>query len=150
MLAILKFFDVWKDFKIYRDYLKIIKKESMNSPVWSRKNLRRDWFGRVYTVVNLPPEIIFSTDLPKESRPSFVMNEIKPINDYMKSLNLEEILTLGIEEIKETNSESYLVVYQYLFRELSWIWIFRFLAEVSLIIFIWAKWNWLISLFSGL
>lgn len=146
MLAIFKSFKVWKDISLYREYLQIVKNESLNSPIWSRKNLRRDWFGRIYTVINLPPEVIFSADLPKESRPSFVMNEIKPINEYMKTLNLEEILTLSYEEIKGTNSESYLVVYQYLFRELSWIWIFRFILEIigiSLVIF---NWNFLIGL----
>jgi hypothetical protein len=147
MLAIFKFIKVWKDVAIYRDYLKIIKKESLNSPVWSRKNLRKDWFGRIYTVVNLPPEVIFSADLPKESRPSFVMNEIKPINDYMKSLNLQEILTLSIEEVESTNAESYLVVYQYLFRELNWIWIFRFVIELIFITTLIIKWDWIISLF---
>ena len=146
-LAILKFFKVWKDIKIYRDYLKIVENESKNSPIWSRKNLRSDWFGRIYTVVNLPPEVIFSADLPKESRPSFVMNELKHINEYLKSLNLEEIVTLGIEPVKGTNDESYLVVYQYVFRELSWIWIFRFILEISLIIFAIVNRSYLINLF---
>jgi hypothetical protein len=148
MLALFNFFKVWKDIKIYRDYLKVIKKESLNSPIWSRKNLRKDWFGRVYTVINLPPEVIFSADLPKEARPSFVMSEIKPINDYMKSLNLEEIMALGVEEVPGTNSESYLVVYQYLFRELSWIWIFRFILEITLILVVWNKFEWIMGLFA--
>jgi hypothetical protein len=149
MLAIFKSSKVWKDISLYREYLRIVKNESLNSPVWSRKNLRRDWFGRIYTVINLPPEVIFSADLPKESRPSFVMNEIKPINEYMKVLNLEEILTLSCEEIKGTNSESYLVVYQYLFRELSWIWIFRFILETVGIFLIVFNWNFLIGFFTG-
>jgi hypothetical protein len=149
MLAIFKSSKVWKDISLYREYLRIVKNESLNSPVWSRKNLRRDWFGRIYTVINLPPEVIFSADLPKESRPSFVMNEIKPINEYMKVLNLEEILTLSCEEIKGTNSESYLVVYQYLFRELSWIWIFRFVLETIGIFLIAFNWNFLIGFFTG-
>jgi hypothetical protein len=145
MLAIFKSFKVWKDISLYQEYLRIVKNESLNSPIWSRKNLRKDWFGRIYTVINLPPEVIFSADLPKESRPSFVMNEIKPINEYMKTLNLEEILTLSYEEIKGTNSESYLVVYQYLFRELSWIWIFRFVLETIGIFLIAFNWNFLIG-----
>lgn len=148
MLAIFKFFKVWKDVKIYRDYLKVVRKESLDSPLWSRRKLRKDWFGRIYTVINLPPEVIFSADLPKEARPSFVMSEIKPINDYLKSLNLEEVMTLGIQEVEGTNSESYLVVYQYLFRELNWIWIIRFVLEISLFLFIWSKWDWIISLFN--
>lgn len=146
-LAILKLFSVLKDIKIYREYVKIIDKEAKDSPIWSRRKLRKDWFGRIYTVINLPPEVIFSNDLPKEARPSFVMSEIKPINDYLKSLNLEEILTLYMNPVKDTNDESYLVVYQYVFRELSWIWIFRFLIEVIAIILVVANWSWIISWF---
>lgn len=146
-LAILKFFKVYRDVKIYRDYLKIVDREAKDSPIWSRKGLRKDWFGRIYTVINLPPEVIYSMDLPKESRPSFVMNEIKPINEYLKSLNLEEIITIGLEPIEGTNEESYLVVYQYVFRELSWIWIFRFILEMSLIIAAIVNRNYIMGLF---
>lgn len=146
-LAILKFFKVYKDVKVYRDYLKIIKKEFNNSPIWTRKGLRIDWFGRIYTVVNLPPEVLFSADLPREARPSFVVNEIKPINEYFKSINIVELITLWIDPIKGTNEESYLVVYQYIFRELSWIWILRFVAEISLIIFVILNRSHIINLF---
>lgn len=146
-LAILKFLKVYRDVKVYRDYLKVIKKESNTSPIWTRKGMRIDWFGRIYTVVNLPPEVIFSVDLPKEARPSFVMNEIKPINDYLKTINIEELITLWIEPVKDTNDESYLVVYQYVFRELSWIWIFRFILEIALIAFAIANRSYIINLF---
>jgi|688.fasta_scaffold712979_2 hypothetical protein len=146
-LAILNFFKVYRDVKVYRDYLGVIKKEYSESPIWTRKGMRIDWFGRIYTVVNLPPEVIFSADLPKEARPSFVMNEIKPINDYLKTINVEEIITLWIEPIKGTNEESYLVVYQYVFRELSWMWIFRFILEIGLILFAIANRSYIINLF---
>jgi hypothetical protein len=94
----------------------------------------------------LPPEVLLSNDLPKEARPSFVLSEIKPINDYLKSLNLEELLTLWIDPVKGTNEESYLVVYQFVFREISWIWIFRFICELSIIGFILIKWSWISNL----
>jgi hypothetical protein len=131
----LRLFKVIKELKVYRDYLRIIKKESQESPLWSRRRLRVDFLGRIYTVINLPPEVIFSNDLPKEARPSFVMNDIKPINEYLKSLNLEEVLTVYAEPVKDTREESYLVVYQYVFRNLTWLWLFRFLLELSAIIF---------------
>jgi hypothetical protein len=146
-LAISKFFKVYNDVKVYRDYLKIIKKEFNDSPIWTRKGMRIDWFGRIYTVVNLPPEVLFSTDLPKEARPSFVVNEIKPINEYLKTINIVELITLWIEPVKDTNEESYLVVYQYIFRELSWIWIFRFVIEICLIIFVILNRSHIINLF---
>jgi hypothetical protein len=142
-----KLLRVLKEISLYREYTKEIRSEELNSPLWSRKNLRRDYLNRMYTVINLPPEVLMSNDLPKEARPSFVLNEIKPINDYLKSLNLEELLTVWIEPIKGTNEESYLVVYQFVFREISWLWIFRFIFEISLISFIIYKWEWISNLF---
>lgn len=138
---------VLKEISLYREYTKQIREEELNSPLWSRRNLRRDYLNRMYTVINLPPEVLMSNDLPKEARPSFVLNEIKPINDYLKSLNLEELLTVWIEPVKGTNEESYLVVYQFVFREISWLWIFRFIFEISLISFIMYKWEWISNLF---
>jgi hypothetical protein len=138
---------VLKEISLYREYTKQIKSEELNSPLWSRKNLRRDYLNRIYTVINLPPEVLMSRDFPKESRPSFILSEIKPINDYLKSLNLEELLTLWIDPVKGTDEESYLVVYQFVFREISWIWIFRFILEIAIILAVAIKWSWLCNLF---
>ncbi len=130
----LKIFKVIKELMIYRDYLKIIKKESTDSPMWSRRRLRKDWIGRIYTVINLPPEVIFSPDVPKEARPSFVMSEIKPINEYLQSLNLQEIITLNFVPIKESNEDSYLVIYQFVFRHFTWLWLLKFIVQISIIV----------------
>lgn len=131
----IRIFKVLKEIILYRQYLKIIKNESLNSPNWSRRNLRSDWIGRIYTVVNLPPQVTLSPDLPREARPSFVVNEIKPINEYLKSLNIEEIITVGIKPIEGTKEESYLVVYQFVFRQITWLWILRFIVEIALLIY---------------
>ena len=69
-----RLFKVIKEISLYREYVKIIKTEEMNSPIWARRNLRRDYLNRIYTVINLPPQILLSSDLPKESRPSFVVS----------------------------------------------------------------------------
>jgi hypothetical protein len=143
----LRLFKVIKEISLYRDYSKIIKKEAQNAQLWSRRKLRLDFFNRIYTVINLPPEVLYSVDLPKESRPSFVISETKDINDYLKSLNLEELLTMWIEPIKGTNDEAYLVVYQFLFRYLSWLWLIRFVVEITIITLILVNINWIISLF---
>lgn len=142
-----RLFKVIKEISLYKEYVKIIKTEEMNSPIWARRNLRRDYLNRIYTVINLPPQILLSSDLPKESRPSFVVSELKSTNEYLKSLNLEELLTMWIEPVSGTNDESYLAVYQFLFRHITWLWILRFLTEISIIITIIAKFDWIISLF---
>lgn len=144
MLRLIK---VIKEIILYREYSRIIKKESENAQLWSRRKLRLDFFNRIYTVINLPPEVLYATDLPKESRPSFVISETKDINDYLKALNLEELLTMWIEPVKGTDEEAYLVVYQFLFRYLSWLWLIRFIFEVAIVVTILCNLNWLISLF---
>ncbi len=125
---------VIKEIRLYREYSRIIRKEEAESPNWKRRNLRRDSLNRVYTVINLPLQVLASVDLPRESRPSFVIQEIKPINEYLKSLNLEEIITMWIEPVEGTDEESYLVVYQFLFRYITWLWVLRFCLEISTII----------------
>lgn len=144
MLRLIK---VIKEIILYREYSRIIKKESENAQLWSRRKLRLDFFNRIYTVINLPPEVLYATDLPKESRPSFVISETKDINDYLKALNLEELLTMWIEPVKDTDEESYLVVYQFLFRYLSWLWLIRFILEIAIVVMILCNLNWIISLF---
>lgn len=129
-----RIFKVIKEIRLYRQYTKIIRDEELNSPKWSRANLRRDWIYRIYTVVNLPPQVTMSQDFPEESKPSFVMSELKPINEYLKYLNLEELLTMGINPIENTSNNSWLVVYQFVFRQITWLWILRFTLQIILLI----------------
>lgn len=129
-----RLFKVIKEIRLYREYRKIIRKEELDSPRWSRAKLRRDWIYRIYTVINLPPQVTMSPDFPDESKPSFVMTELKPINEYLKYLNLQEILTMSINPIEGTQNNSWLIIYQFLFRDLTWRWILIFLLQISLII----------------
>lgn len=119
----IRLFRIIRELFLFREYLKQIRNEEMNSVVFQRFNLRIDWVGRIYTVINLPKEVTESPDLPKDSRPAYVLEEIKPINDYIKSINLEELVTLLFKPIPGTNDDSFLVVYHFLFRELTWRWV---------------------------
>ena len=49
----------------------------MDSPLWVKNNLRVDWIGRIYTVVNLPPEVTMSPDLPRELWPAYLIDQSK-------------------------------------------------------------------------
>jgi hypothetical protein len=129
-----KLLRVIKEINLYREYRKIIGKEELDSPRWSRANLRRDRIYRIYTVINLPPQVTMSPDFPDDAKPSFVMSELKPVNEYLKYLNLEEILTMSIDPIEGTQNNSWLIIYQFLFREFTWTWIFWFLLQISALI----------------
>jgi hypothetical protein len=50
-----------------------------------------------------------SKDLPMEVRPGFVFDYIKPINEYLRKVGLEEMVTVSIDPIETTNNESYIV-----------------------------------------
>jgi len=150
IIVSLKIFGVLKDLKLYSDYLTVIKKESLSSPQWAKFKLRKDWFGRIYTVVNLPPEVTQSRDFPEEARPAFVFEEIRPINEYLTKLNLHELIAPLLKPISETNGDSFLVVYYFVFRELSWVWIVRFALEVYLLTLAFQNWDSILNMFNGL
>ena len=126
-----RIFKVIKEINLYREYLRVIKKESQDSPEWSRLRLRKDWFGRIYTVFNLPPEVTMSPDFPKYARPAFVFDQIKPINEYLTKLSLQELIAPLMNPVAGTDEESFLVIYSFVFRQISILWILRLIAEIG-------------------
>jgi hypothetical protein len=142
-----RIFKVIKEILLYREYLRVIKKESQDSPEWAKLRLRKDWFGRVFTVVNLPPEVTKSPEFPKYARPSFVFDQIRPINDYLTRLRLQELIAPMINPVNGTDEESFLVIYTFAYKQLSWLWLFRFFAEIGLIILVYLNWSNLVSFF---
>jgi len=146
-----RIFKVIKEISIYSSYRKLLRKESLDSPKWSKFRLRYDWFGRIYTVINLPPTITNSPDFPEQARPAFVMEEISPINDYVGiDLNLSEVVTLWMEPIKENGGDSFLVVYSFVFRYLTLLWILRFLISCTLLVLFVVNYSQLISFLNTL
>jgi len=141
IFVFLRIFSVLREIKLYSEYLLIIKKQSATNVNWDKLKLRYDWFGRIYTVVNLPPEVTESRDFPAEARPAFVFEEVRPINEFLTSLNLQELLAPLLKPLEETKGDSFLVIYYFVFRELNWIWIFRFAFEIFASFWIYNNWG---------
>lgn len=138
--SIFKIFGVIRDIKNYLYLRRTVKRESMNSPIWSKNNLRVDWIGRIYTVINLPPEVTMSPDLPKELWPAYLIEQSKGINEYLTSLNLHEIIIPEYKEIPD--STSYLLVYYPYLRDLTWWWVFSRAIFWTLAFYIERKNHW--------
>lgn len=119
------------DIKNYFFIKRTIKKNT-GTVEWEKFKLRVDWVGRIYTVINLPPEVIYSPDSPEEIRPAYILEESRPLNEYLTGLNLQEIIMPSINPIP--NSVSYLLVYSPYFQRLSVRWI---IYRIILILFIW-------------
>jgi hypothetical protein len=122
-------------------YIRRIIKNNENSIEWKKFKLRVDWVGRIYTVVNLPPEVIYSPDTPEEIRPAFVIEESKPLNEYLTSLNLHEIILPSINPIP--GSLSYLLTYTPYFQRLSLRWVIYRILLILVLIWSQAKFGFL-------
>ena len=116
-------------------FIKNLIKKNKGTVEWEQYKLRVDWLGRIYTVVNLPPEVIYSPDSPEEIRPAFVLEESRPLNEYLTRLNLQEIIMPSISPIP--NSFSYLLVYSPYFQRLSTRWVVY--RTMLLLVILWAQ-----------
>lgn len=148
--SFVKIFGVIRDIRNYFFLRRVTKKELMNSPIWAKNNLRVDWIGRIYTVMNLPPEVTMAPDLPKELWPAYLIEQSKGLNEYLTSLNLHEIIIPEYKEIPGSNS--YLLVYYPYFRDLTLWWFTSRIIFWTSVIIIESKtewfsrsWSWLIS-----
>jgi hypothetical protein len=116
-------------------FIKNLIKKNKGTVEWEQYKLRVDWLGRIYTVVNLPPEVIYSPDSPEEIRPAFVLEESRPLNEYLTRLNLQEIVMPSISPIP--NSFSCLLVYSPYFQKLSTRWVVY--RTILLLVILWAQ-----------
>jgi hypothetical protein len=87
---------------------------SKHSPTmdWQKHNLRSDWVGRIYTVLN-PQSPSDDGDTMEVLRIKYA-ERLKPINLYLDSIGLGESITPAYEQVR--NSASFLVVYSPIFR----------------------------------
>lgn len=123
-------------------------KKNKGSIEWEKFKLRVDWIGRIYTVVNLPPEVIYSPDSPEEIRPAYILEESRPLNEYLTNLNLQEVIMPKISPIE--NSVSYLIVYSPYFQRLSIRWIVYRIIITLILIWLQYKFGFLSWLFGGI
>jgi hypothetical protein len=115
---------IFREIKNYFYLKKVISRESRDPlSQWKRLNLRANWYGRIYTVISLREQDMGEEEVVKNFK---AMEMMRPINDYLTSLDLQELVFPSIEPIP--NSRSYLIVYSPLFRQLTVMWlVWRFI-----------------------
>jgi hypothetical protein len=125
---------IYREIANYIFLQRIIRKEieKFDSP-WKRYGLRKNWYGRIYTVVSLREEDMGEEEVVRNWK---AMELMRPINDYLTSLDLQELIFPSIEQIPE--SRSYLIVYSPIFNHLTLRWLFfrlLYIIASSIIIF---------------
>lgn len=119
----MRILEIIKEIRNYFFVGKVLKKASKTKE-WKEHKLRRGWFNVAYTVVNLPPEVFESEEIYYKT---YVIEQLKPINEYLDGLNLSEVVSLEVEEKvnKENGEFAYLVKYEPIFRSFSLGWILK-------------------------
>lgn len=84
---------------------KQIKRERKSEP-WTKYNLDYGWINQIYAVVNLRKEDMGEEEMVQRMK---ILQKIEPINRYLDSLDLSEIIYPEIVRIKD--SRSWLVIY---------------------------------------
>lgn len=105
-------------------FIKRTIRKNKDTDAWKKHNLRIGWFGILYTVVNLPPEVYESEE---QYYQLYVIEQLKPVNEYLASLNLQEVVTLSVENkcIKELGVYAFGIKYVPLFRDFSIGWLIK-------------------------
>lgn len=123
---------IFREIKNYFFLRRVFNRESKNpDSQWQTFKLRKNWYGRTYTVISLREEEDGEEELVKNW---IAMERMRPINDYLTSLGMHEIIFPSIEKIP--NSRSYLIVYSPLFVETKFSWFFWRIIFITGIVFL--------------
>lgn len=89
-----------------RDWYDIRKTAKANIKLLAENNVRVDYLGRMYTVINVPDTLM--KDQP--SRENFIYAEMRKIDDILIKMRVNELVFPSIEMIPD--STAYLLVLQ--------------------------------------
>jgi len=137
--------EIWYELRNWR-YVKQIIREHRNTADWEQFNLRADWVGRIYTVMN--PQLPSDKGDTSEVLKLKYAERIKPMNLYLDKLGLGQYVTVAYEEIE--GSDSLLVVYVPIFETLTtwkvfWFivfWLVFFLTKLDTYTYQGLSWLW--------
>lgn len=87
----------FREARLTRKYYKAVKEIQ---PELEAANLRVDWIGRIYGVVEIKEEF---KDQPELLQQSMVFQELKPINDILMKYGLSDLSFPDISKIPNTN-----------------------------------------------
>ena len=101
-----RIFDYWKefsiDFNIWRKYRKIARQSKEDL---AKNEMRVDYLGRIYTVINMPEEVINNQEVVQQG---WVIQQLGPMNTVLQQIGLNDYAYPDI--VKIPSSDSYLVV----------------------------------------
>ena len=148
----------WRDLYSELRIWWIFKKTAdQNTKLLNDTNLRVDWLGRVYTVVNLPEEVQTASG---EIQQAYVLQKISEFGDVMTKIGLGDIVYPEIQKINgpagwlvvlwpSFENLQTLTVISYIFRSLVLFTVVYLLTRLFIVNFdhIRPTWNYIVSFF---
>jgi hypothetical protein len=89
--------NLWREISVWREVKKVA---DQNIDLLKENNMRVDWVGRIYTVFNLPDEVI---ETPSTREP-WLSAQLKVVDDILLQLNLSDLVYPEFSQIEGTNS----------------------------------------------
>tara|TARA_R110000772_G_scaffold148902_3_gene259530 strand:+ start:612 stop:1088 length:477 start_codon:yes stop_codon:yes gene_type:complete len=118
-----RIFDYWsefyEEFRVWRRYRKAARQ---NEEILVKNNMRVDWLGRIYTVVNMPEEVINNQEQVQQG---WVISQLGPMNEMLLKIGIADYAYPDISLVPET--QSYLIV---MYPEIDHLNVFRIILNL--------------------
>ena len=95
-------YKLYKEIRLWYIFRKVAK---ANEQFLADNNLRVDWIGRIYTVLNMPPEVLASPEIAQEG---WVFQQLPKMTKVLMEMGIAEAAFPSMEKIEGT--DGFLVV----------------------------------------
>jgi hypothetical protein len=95
-------YKLYKEIRLWYIFRKVAK---ANEEFLANNNLRVDWIGRIYTVLNMPPEVLASPEIAQEG---WVFQQLPKMTKVLMEMGIAEAAFPSMEKIEGT--DGFLVV----------------------------------------
>ena len=72
----------------------------------NENNMRVDWLGRIYTVINMPEEIANNQQVVQEG---WVLSQLQPMNKIIDKVGVADVIFPEMSKIPENGTAAYLI-----------------------------------------
>lgn len=91
-------YKLFKEIRLWYIYRKVAK---ANEEFLANNNMRVDWIGRIYTVLNMPPEVVSSPEIAQEG---WVFQQLPQMTKVLMEMGIAEASFPTMEKIEGSNS----------------------------------------------
>lgn len=91
-------YKLYKEIRLWYIYRKVAK---ANEEFLANNNMRVDWIGRIYTVLNMPPEVLSSPEIAQEG---WVFQQLPKMTKVLIEMGIAEAAFPSMEKIEGTSS----------------------------------------------